>query len=100
MSAHAREPLAWPVLAPSERLAQIRLRVAVDEQHAPAGLGEHRAEVGRRRRLGDAALVVGQYDHERGARAVRAVLTDRFTALYLYIYTSVYLAVFTYTVMY
>jgi hypothetical protein len=42
-----------------------------------------------------------EHHHERvtGATAVRVVFTGRFTTFYLYVYTSVYLAVFTYIVM-
>jgi hypothetical protein len=82
------------------RSAQARLR-QVNRQDARADglagdrrvdhLGEHRSEVRRRGRLRDSALVVGEHNHER----TRAVLTDSFTSVYLYIYTSLYPPVFT-----
>jgi hypothetical protein len=49
---------------------RIRLRIHVDEQHAPRRLGERRGEVDRRRRLADAAFLVGDRDdaHHGSAR--------------------------------
>ena len=44
------------------RHRQVALRVHVDAQHAVALLGERDGEVQRRRRLGDAALLVGEGD--------------------------------------
>ena len=42
---------------------QVALRVEVDAEHAVAGLGEGDGEVEGRRRLRDAALLVGEGDH-------------------------------------
>jgi hypothetical protein len=67
-----REAAPWPelLIALGERLAcvarhprrpgiaEVRLRVGVDQKHAPAPPREHRPEVGGRRRLRHPALVV------------------------------------------
>ena len=50
------------------RHGQVALRVQVDQQHLVALLGERDAEVQRRRRLRDAALLVRERDHLRLAR--------------------------------
>ena len=50
------------------RHRQVALRVEVDQQHAMAVLGERDAEVERRRRLRDAALLVREDDHLRVGR--------------------------------
>ncbi len=49
----------------AETRGQIRLRIHVDAQDAIALLGERTGEVDRRRRLADAALLVGDRDHVR-----------------------------------
>src|SRR5450432_814511 len=85
------EPLSREVRVPAERLTEVRLRVAVDDQHPPAGLGEHRSEVRRRGRLRNSALVVGEHDRE----GTRLVFTDSSTSVYMYVYTSVCRPVFT-----
>jgi len=71
------------------------LRIAVDDQHPPAGLGERRTQVRGRGRLRDPALVVGQDDHERARRRQSAVVcTGSFTSVCLYVYMSVYMSVY------
>jgi hypothetical protein len=50
---------------------RVALRVGVDEQRALLGDGERGGEIDRRRRLADAALLIGNRDdsgHERGER--------------------------------
>ena len=54
------------------RHRQVPLRVEVDQQHAVALLGERDAEIQRRRRLRDAALLVRERDHLCRARRSRA----------------------------
>jgi hypothetical protein len=46
----------------SLRHRQVALRIHVDAEHAVALLAERRGEVERRRRLGDAALLIGERD--------------------------------------
>ncbi len=54
---------------------EVALRIEVDEQDAVAHLAERHAEVQRRRRLRDAALLVRERDHaRRGARLSGRVL--------------------------
>src|SRR3712207_7766867 len=53
----------------SEGLAEVGLRVGVDEEDAPAAGGERDAEVRRRRRLAAAALVVGEDERRRSLRS-------------------------------
>jgi hypothetical protein len=42
---------------------QVRLRVEVDREHALPALGERDAQIERRRRLGDTALLIGERDY-------------------------------------
>ncbi len=47
----------------------VALRVEIDDQHILADGGERGAEIDRRRGLADAALLVGDGEHPRRARA-------------------------------
>jgi len=55
--------------------------VVVDHEHPKAGLRERRGDVDRRRRLADAALLVGDRDHARGGRRWEAAAAERDAAL-------------------
>jgi len=59
----------------------VALRVVVDHEHPKAGLRERRGDVDRRRRLADAALLVGDRDHARGGRRWEAAAAERDAAL-------------------
>ena len=62
------------------RHRQVALRVEVDQQHAVAPLGERDAEVQRRRRLRDAALLVREGDHLRLRRGRSLAAAERWDA--------------------
>ena len=53
---------SWAVRAPTEGLAEIRLRITVDQEHSSTYLSQHRAEVCGRGRSRDAPLMVGEHD--------------------------------------
>ena len=88
------EAFSGPVVSPAEGLREVGLRIAVDEQHSQAGLGEQRSEIRGRRGLGDTPLVVRQDDHESRAPVFTDVLTIVFTAARTYVFTSNLTAVF------